>query len=1278
MKSHLIPSFALSTLLLVLPQVARSQIIPDHTLGAEGSVVHGSQISGGAIRGSNLFHSFQEFGIPAGAAAYFANPAGITDIFGRVTGGNPSEIFGTLGVEGDANLTLINPQGFLFGENAQLDIRGSFMATTSSVTFNNGYEFSATNPTAPPLLNIGVPLGLQRGTNPTGGTIINEATLEMQLGEEVIFFAEEVRHGGEIVAPGGAVKLVGQRVALVDDAVVNVSNPDGDGGTARIGGAWQGLGDLPTAQRTYVGKDVRILANGGTVGDGGEVVVWADEVAAFYGGIESRGGDVAGDGGDVEVSGKGFLDFRGVVDTSAVSGVGGRLLLDPTTVEIVPLGGAVSAISNVDQFIDPDVPFGSTVTTIDSGVINAQTTDFEIQAQQDIIFNTLVTIASGVSLTATAMNDIEVNDEIKTDQGNITLDAGRNILINKELNTGGSDIELIAGGYIDINDKLDSKRNTFPQVSGNVTITANGDITTRDIFTRLFLTSQPTGSIKIVSTNGSIDTSLGSIDTTSLLNDSGDVEITANGDVKTGKITTNVGSTESGDIIIRANGNIQTDDIESISGLSSTLSSTIEITSYEGSINASTGNIIARSLGVEGGTISVKAKDDVVLSGLIDSSSKNQSGSIDIESEDGSIQSNILAINSGNLGKRAVSVLEAFGVDPSLIPVPNTLNTSAGDISLRAGQNINLRQTAVVGSGRSLIDPSIGASGQIKLETLRTGSIILDNAYLRSNSDQGIGSDMIFETGSLTLKNQATAIVRTANTAQPGNITVTAPEFVQLSDSSFIELQNRSDRVNGDVIIAPTQRLTLNSGAALSASTISKFKTGRGGLVDVTANLVEISGADSTGLVPSAIYSISSQQLNDTSADAGDIRIRADQLEMRGGGTIFAAASGTGKGGNVDIEANTVVVQGTTPSQLVSSGISTDSYSTGQAGNIKLSAQTLRVEDGGSISSSTFRDSSGGNIEIQADSTTIRGTSKNGQVRSGIYAQSFNAGDGGNITLNSDNLVLNDRAKVTVSSDPFSPDSQFLARRSQQLVDALRSIPDSDIPATFSVLTGLNSGGDAGNLVVNAEHIFLDNLSEIIAETTSGEGGNILLNALCYILLRHNSQISTTAGGTGRGGNIDINTSFLVAPPSENSDITANAFAGPGGSVDITAFAIYGLEFRPQLTALSDITVTSTFNVDGEFVFNPLTLIDPTSDLNRTETNPDNPEIDNTCQTAQSGGEQSSFINSGAGGLQSGPEQVGRVTSIDLPWIEIGEDAPGDETQPTVAAKMIDLNTCGV
>jgi filamentous hemagglutinin family protein len=190
---------------------ALAQIIPDNTLGSENSQIipnvnvrglPAERIDGGAVRGSALFHSFSEFNVNEGQRVYFSNPAGIADIFSRVTGSNVSNILGRLGVDGGANLFLLNPNGILFGPNAQLDIQGSFVASTGrGFKFSDGSEFSATNPQAAPLLTMSVTPGVQYGTTESGATITNRGNLSV--GEDLTLAGGESGFAGAVAGGTG-------------------------------------------------------------------------------------------------------------------------------------------------------------------------------------------------------------------------------------------------------------------------------------------------------------------------------------------------------------------------------------------------------------------------------------------------------------------------------------------------------------------------------------------------------------------------------------------------------------------------------------------------------------------------------------------------------------------------------------------------------------------------------------------------------------------------------------------------------------------------------------------------------------------------------------------------------------------------------------------------------------------------------------------------------------------------------------------------------------------
>jgi filamentous hemagglutinin family protein len=164
----------MGSLVFALPTCA--QIIPDSTLTPNNSQVPSQAeilpqvlITGGSRpnQGSSLFHSFQDFQVGANQQVIFDDPAGVTDIFARITGSQASQVLGTLGVNGNANLFLLNPNGILFGPQAQLNLKGAFVATSAqSLLFANGSSFSADRPSTAPLLTIAMPIGLTFGNSP--------------------------------------------------------------------------------------------------------------------------------------------------------------------------------------------------------------------------------------------------------------------------------------------------------------------------------------------------------------------------------------------------------------------------------------------------------------------------------------------------------------------------------------------------------------------------------------------------------------------------------------------------------------------------------------------------------------------------------------------------------------------------------------------------------------------------------------------------------------------------------------------------------------------------------------------------------------------------------------------------------------------------------------------------------------------------------------------------------------------------------------------------------
>ncbi|MDF5709463.1 MAG: filamentous hemagglutinin N-terminal domain-containing protein [Nostoc sp. S4] len=202
--------------------IAQITITPDGTLSNNSQVTQQNNliiIEGGTRSGNNLFHSFNEFNIPAGVTVELRNASDIQNIIGRVTGKSISNIDGILKSNYTANVFLLNPNGIIFGNNATLQIGGSFIASTaSSFNFADGTKFSATNPEITPLLTISAPVGLQFGVA-TPGSILNQSQanadnarnpvgLQVQSNKTLALIGGDINlEGGNLTANSGRIEL---------------------------------------------------------------------------------------------------------------------------------------------------------------------------------------------------------------------------------------------------------------------------------------------------------------------------------------------------------------------------------------------------------------------------------------------------------------------------------------------------------------------------------------------------------------------------------------------------------------------------------------------------------------------------------------------------------------------------------------------------------------------------------------------------------------------------------------------------------------------------------------------------------------------------------------------------------------------------------------------------------------------------------------------------------------------------------------------------------------
>ncbi|WP_019622887.1 beta strand repeat-containing protein, partial [Amphritea japonica] len=299
---------------------------------------------------------------------------------------------------------------------------------------------------------------------------------------------------------GGVIDVLGERVALTGNALIDASGKTG-GGQVRIGGDYQGSNpDITNASDTFVGSEVEIKADATDSGDGGRVIVWADNRTNYQGEISARGAGNNGNGGFAEVSGKQSLSFTGDADLGAENGSNGQLLLDPENLSIVADDGIAPGLPGIDE---TDFEFSGTTNSIDNDTITKLllTTDLTLQAHDDI------TVAVGVSI----------------DTGNsLTLEAGDDIHINATIsNTGSGDLRFIAGSAsaAPVNPDGDAQIVLGADVSSLGNQTYDGAIILSD---DVALTATGMGSA--VNLNGTMD-GLQNLVVTGTLNSAGAVDI---------------------------------------------------------------------------------------------------------------------------------------------------------------------------------------------------------------------------------------------------------------------------------------------------------------------------------------------------------------------------------------------------------------------------------------------------------------------------------------------------------------------------------------------------------------------------------------------------------------------------------------------------------------------------------------------------------------------------------------------------------------------------------
>ena len=302
----------------------------------------------------------------------------------------------------------------------------------------------------------GVTLAEGSVTSADGGT---GGTVRVDAGQGTASVAGAVSAQGA-TGQGGRIDALGARVELLGQASLDASGTAGGGGI-RVGGGYQGQeADVANAALTTVAPNVRLAADARARGDGGRVIVWADDTARVHGHISARGGPQGGDGGFIETSGKRLLEVTRPADASAPAGRGGTWLLDPTDVTIGTINLNVIGEPNYVPIFEPaSVSAAAISTALSAGTSVSVTTGASGSQGGDITVASAITMSGSTdaTLTLNAHRDINLNSSIIASGG-----AGKlNLTLNSDTSGSGTGRTYLRSATVGLN-------------GGALTATSNG------------------------------------------------------------------------------------------------------------------------------------------------------------------------------------------------------------------------------------------------------------------------------------------------------------------------------------------------------------------------------------------------------------------------------------------------------------------------------------------------------------------------------------------------------------------------------------------------------------------------------------------------------------------------------------------------------------------------------------------------------------------------------------------------------------------------------------
>ncbi|MEM9216926.1 MAG: filamentous hemagglutinin N-terminal domain-containing protein [Cyanobacteria bacterium P01_F01_bin.150] len=1031
---------------------AVAQIAPDSHLSTIVTTENNLNfaIDGGQRAGSNLFHSFQEFSIPTDGSAIFNNAVDLDAIINRVTGDLPSNIDGLLQTNGDADLFLLNPNGLIFGPNAQLNIGGSFVATSAErILFEDGTFFSTSDTLSDPILTMSAPIGLQMGSSsmpitlqgdghqldhrldfaPIQNLTPSQIGLQVQADETLALIGAGLTLEGAILtAPSGHIELGSVAEGTVqwsDDWTFNYNDVN----------AFQ---DMQLSQRALV--DVSDRQSGSVHVYGSRVQL--DTGATIFG--QQFGTQT---GGLISLQGSNEISLRGTAP-------GGT---PRTQVRVETTGsGRGSPITVSTQLFR--VRGGSAVVSATFGAARAG--DITIQDTNQVKITGFSASSPGDTSALSAVATLSIGGRGRA--GNIFIDVDDQL----RLRDGGSIVSLAllgsgSGGKIDIESPSIRVQGISPveSVAGISSATiGSGDAGNIDIKTdALFL-----GGGALIDSSSIEEGNAGdiTIEASERIQVDGFVETDLN---TSGMVSSGINSVTS---------SLETSSITTLPGVNpipNGNAGAVRLTTPR-LVISNQGQISTRTAGPgDVGTININASVIELnsLGRIIATTENGNGGAIRINTDRLTLDNGLINASVLGEGERGSTV---------------SINaTESIEISGNGGQTLftNTVQPVLVGNFmESLIEQGIWAiatnnsiPGNISLETnnllIRNGSVVANATFIQPDDSTITDSGRAVGVRTRPITTDINARQTAADIAEPivePTIRINANGTVDIRASIVTSsTQGQGQGFNAGNIEINTQRLFLKDGGIVVATTLGD-RDGGDLRIDASES-IELQGRSPLGgIIPSGLYA---DAQNEATGKGGSLRIETPLLILQNGATI-------------SVNTNTEIVPSTHSSSRTTSQVPmTDDF---DAGNINAYVDLL-VLDQSRITASSPR-GEGGRITLESTDGLVM---RNSSILTEAGTEERGGGDGGNIEISTPLIAAFDDSDIVanaVGGDGGDINIESLL---------IAALDDSDIVANASE-------GNGGNIEIATQGLFgiefrdtLTDKSDITASSRSGLDGMVTI-----------------------------------------------------------------------------------------------------------------------------------------------------------------------------------------